>query len=144
MSNDMKLCIKKLAKDAILPTRANKGDAGCDLYSYEDATIEAYSKVVVGTKIAIKFPTGHYGKISSRSGLSAKNSIEVGAGTVDIAYTGEIRVVLYNHSDTPYTVKKGDRIAQLILIKISTPDIVEVEELDVTERGAGGFGSSGK
>ena len=88
-------------------------------------------------------PEGHYGRVAPRSGLAVKNFIDVGAGVIDCDYRGALGVVLFNHSADDFHIKPGDRIAQLIIEKISTPDVVEVDDLDETARGAGGFGSTG-
>ena len=95
------------------------------------------------TGLSISFPAGLYAKIAPRSGLALKKFIDVGAGVVDSDYRGEVGVVLFNHGDQDFVVKMGDRIAQLILEKIDTPPVEEVQALDNTVRGAGGFGSTG-
>lgn len=84
------------------------------------------------------------GRIAPRSGLASKNFIDTGAGVIDADYRGQVKVLLFNHADTDYAIKEGDRIAQLILERIVTPDVVEVQELEESVRGAGGFGSTGK
>lgn len=95
------------------------------------------------TDIQIELPSGCYGRVAPRSGLAAKNFIDVGAGVIDEDYRGNVGVILFNHSTVPFEVKKGDRIAQLICEQIFYPSIEEVETLSITERGAGGFGSTG-
>lgn len=140
----MSLHVKKLSPNAILPTLATPGSAGYDLYSAYDVTIAPWSHQLVPTDIAVAIPTGHYGRIASRSGLSLKFGLEVGAGVCDESYRGPVGVVLRNFSDNPYQIKKGDRVAQFILEKISVLPIEEVSTLDETERSAGGFGSSGR
>lgn len=112
-------------------------------YSAYDYTIPAHGKQVAMTDIQIELPTGCYGRVAPRSGLAAKNFIDVGAGVIDEDYRGNVGVVLFNHADVPFEVKKGDRIAQLICEQIFYPQIVEVQELGETARGAGGFGSTG-
>lgn len=99
--------------------------------------------MVVKTDIQIELPEGCYGRIAPRSGLAAKNFIDVGAGVVDEDYRGNLGVVLFNHSDVEFAIAKGDRIAQLICEKIFYPQLEEVKTLSETERGAGGFGSTG-
>lgn len=139
----MSLLVKKLAQDALIPNKQTDGSAGYDLFSYNDYELRTSpSRVLIETKIAITVPKGTYGRIAPRSGLSCKH-IHVGAGVIDRDYTGEIKVLLYNLNDTPYHIKKGDRIAQLILEKIETCQVEEVEELSSSDRGAGGFGSTG-
>ncbi|CAI5973542.1 unnamed protein product [Closterium sp. NIES-65] len=98
---------------------------------------------LVKTDLAVAIPLGTYARVAPRSGLALKHSINVGGGVVDYDYRGNVGVILFNHSDNDFPVKAGDRVAQLILERIVTPDVVEVEELDETTRGAGGFGSTG-
>lgn len=88
-------------------------------------------------------PSGHYGRVAPRSGLAVKNSIDTGAGVIDEDYRGNVGVLLFNHSDVDFQINRGDRIAQLVLEKIITPTVVEVDSLDETERNTGGFGSTG-
>jgi dUTP pyrophosphatase len=140
--------MEKMEDRAFLPTKNNVDDAGYDLAAYETGTIEPWSKAVVGLRIKIAIPSGYYGRIASRSGLSVKNDIEVGAGVIDCGYQDEVKVVLRNFSDNPYTYHAGDRIAQLILSPYATVPIKQVNKIsDVTGktvRGLGGFGSTGK
>ncbi len=137
------LLVKKLSENATIPTRATKDSAGYDLHSAIDIIVRAKGKGLVKTDIAIKIPEGCYAHIFGRSGVSWKSHIGIGAGVIDRDYTGNVGIVLFNHSDEDFIVKVGDRIAQLILEKISTPDVVEVDSLDKTERGTSGFGSTG-
>lgn len=97
----------------------------------------------IKTDISISFPHGLYARVAPRSGLAWKNSIDVGAGVIDVDYRGTVGVILFNHSDVEFKIAAGDRVAQLILEHIYTPEVVEVEDLDETERNAGGFGSTG-
>eukprot|EP00049_Salpingoeca_infusionum_P022524 m.7337 g.7337 ORF g.7337 m.7337 type:complete len:170 (-) comp5235_c0_seq2:267-776(-) len=138
------LRVKKLTELATVPTRGSALAAGYDLYSAYDIEIPAQGKAIVKTDIAIAIPDGCYGRVAPRSGLSAKHHIDVGAGVIDGDYRGNVGVVLFNLAQTAYQVKKGDRVAQLVLERIFTPDVVEVAELEETERGEGGFGSTGK
>lgn len=108
-----------------------------------DYVVPPQGKQVVLTDVQIELPHGCYGRIAPRSGLAAKNFIDVGAGVVDEDYRGNLGVVLFNHATTAFEVKQGDRIAQLICEKIFYPEIEEVKSLNETERGAGGFGSTG-
>ncbi|KAL1513278.1 hypothetical protein ABEB36_002704 [Hypothenemus hampei] len=133
----------KIVKEAFAPTKGSMKAAGYDLKSAEDIDIPARGKALVSTGIKIELPVGCYGRIAPRSGLAVKNFIDVGAGVVDEDYRGELKVVLFNHSDEDFNVKKGDRIAQLICEKIYYPELQEVEELSDTVRGEGGFGSTG-
>ena len=141
----MTLKVKKLCYDAIVPTRGSDGAVGYDLYSSEDATVPCQAgRALVGTGITIVLPPGVYGRVAPRSGLAVKHCINVGAGVIDPDYTGEIKVVLFNHGVEDFEIKKGDRIAQLILERCETPIIKEIGLLDETLRGSDGFGSTGK
>lgn len=139
----MKLLIKKLSENAQIPTRASPGSVGYDLYSIEDMHILPYQRGIVCTGIAATIPMGVYGRIAPRSGLAVKHGVQTGAGVIDPDYTGELKVILFNHGSEKFEIKKGDRIAQLILEKCETPLIDEVEEIKDTQRGTRGFGSSG-
>lgn len=136
--------IKKLNINAKIPTRANPNDAGADLYSIESLVIPPLSRGIVKTGIVLEIPESYYGRIAPRSGLAAKYGIDVLAGVIDSSYRGEIGVVLFNSdSSNSFTVNMGDRIAQLIIESHYNPVFVEVLELTETNRGEGGFGSSG-
>ena len=118
--------------------------AGYDLMSVAETVVPSKGKALISTGIAMAIPVGNYGRIAPRSGLAAKNFIDVGAGVIDSDYRGEVKVLLFNFSDTDFKISKGDRIAQLIVEKYTRTDIEEVEgDLDATERGEGGFGSTG-
>jgi dUTP pyrophosphatase len=138
------LRIKRLTLEATLPTRASPGSVGYDLYSMENMKINACERGIVSTGICATIPHGVYGRIAPRSGLSVKHGIQTGAGVIDPDYTGELKVILFNHGSESFEIKQGDRIAQLILEKCETPLIEEVDELKETKRGERGFGSSGK
>jgi len=140
---DTKLLIAKLSENATLPTRGSPLSAGYDLYSAEDVEVPARGKGLVKTDLQIKVPHGTYGRVAPRSGLALKHHIDIGAGVVDEDYRGNVGVVMFNHADTVFTVKKGDRIAQLVCEKIVYPDIEVLESLDDTDRGSNGFGSTG-
>ncbi|KAK3424791.1 hypothetical protein EUGRSUZ_F01560 [Eucalyptus grandis] len=135
--------VKKLSEKAVLPSRASPLSAGYDLSSAAEAKVPARGKALVPTDLSVAIPEGTYARIAPRSGLAWKHSIDVGAGVIDADYRGPVGVILFNHSDVDFEVKAGDRIAQLIIEKIMTPDVVEVEDLDSTLRGEGGFGSTG-
>ncbi|EFJ25556.1 hypothetical protein SELMODRAFT_232059 [Selaginella moellendorffii] len=139
----MSLLVKKLSACAILPSRGSALAAGYDLSSAYDSVVPARGKALIQTDLSVAIPEGTYGRIAPRSGLAWKHSIDVGAGVIDADYRGPLGVILFNHSDTEFSIKAGDRIAQLILEKIVTPPVLEVEDLDLTVRGAGGFGSTG-
>lgn len=135
--------VKKLSEKAVLPTRGSSLSAGYDLSSAVDSKVPARGKALIPTDLSIAVPEGTYARIAPRSGLAWKHSIDVGAGVIDADYRGPVGVILFNHSDVDFEVKLGDRIAQLIIEKIVTPEVVEVEDLDSTVRGEGGFGSTG-
>ncbi|ROT37318.1 dUTP pyrophosphatase [Sodiomyces alkalinus F11] len=137
------LLVKKLSDKARLPTRGSAFAAGYDLYAAKETTIPARGKALVDTDIAISVPAGTYGRIAPRSGLAAKHFIDTGAGVIDADYRGQVKVLLFNHSDTDFSVAEGDRVAQLVIERIYTPEVVEVAELEESVRGAGGFGSTG-
>jgi len=140
----MSLGVKKLSFDAVMPTRGSDRSVGYDLYSSEDAIIPCQAgRALVGTGITIVLPDGVYGRVAPRSGLAVKHCINVGAGVIDPDYTGEIKVVLFNHGEADFEIKKGDRIAQLVLERCETPPIEEISIVEDTERGSGGFGSTG-
>ncbi|XP_053318243.1 deoxyuridine 5'-triphosphate nucleotidohydrolase, mitochondrial [Spea bombifrons] len=134
----------KLSENAFTPTRGSVRAAGYDLYSAYDYIIPSMDKVVVKTDIQICVPSGCYGRVAPRSGLAAKYFIDVGAGVIDEDYRGNVGVVLFNFGKDTFEVKKGDRVAQLICEQIVYPELDEVKILDDTERGAGGFGSTGQ
>jgi dUTP pyrophosphatase len=142
------LLIQKLMKTAIIPTKNNDLDAGYDLYAFDSVVIPPWGKALVSTQISIAVPPGTYGRIASRSGLSVKNDLEVGAGVIDRGYTGEVKVVLRNFSDNEYRVERGDKIAQLILENCKQCPVKEVKNISEivghSTRGSLGFGSSGK
>lgn len=140
----MRLRFSRLSEHATAPTRGSARAAGYDLYSAYDYTVPPMEKAIVKTDIQIALPSGCYGRIAPRSGLAAKYFIDVGAGVIDEDYRGNVGVVLFNFGKEKFEVKKGDRIAQLICERIFYPEIEEVQVLDDTERGAGGFGSTGK
>ena len=133
----------RISSNAHAPTKGSPFAAGYDLYSAVDVTIAAHDKAIIPTDLKVAVPPGTYGRVAPRSGLAAKSFIDVGAGVVDEDYRGPLGVVLFNHANADFEVKQGDRIAQLICEKIVYPELVEVEDLDQTERGEGGFGSTG-
>lgn len=139
-------CILRFAKltdHAFAPVKGSVKAAGFDLKSAYDTVVPARGKAIVKTDLQIELPEGCYGRIAPRSGLAAKNFIDIGAGVVDEDYRGNLGVVMFNHADVDFNVAKGDRIAQLICERIFYPELVEAESLTETERGSGGFGSTG-
>lgn len=137
------LLVKLLTSDATLPSRGSSLSAGHDLYASADISVPARGKALVSTGISIAVPVGTYGRIAPRSGLAAKHSIDTGAGVIDADYRGEVKVLLFNYGDSDFAVAKGDRIAQLILEKVHMGNVRQVDDLEATTRGAGGFGSTG-
>lgn len=138
-----KLLVKKLYKDAIVPKRQTEGSAGYDICSYNDYIIPSNTKQLIDTGISFTVPEGTYGQIAPRSGLSCKGT-HIGAGVIDRDYTGHVKVLLFNlNNDDDIIINKGDRVAQLLLKRISVCEVEEVDELSSTDRGSGGFGSTG-
>lgn len=143
----MNIKIKKLKDNAVVPTRGSKYAAGADLYSAEnDLYIEDRQTVMIGTGIAMEIPEGYVGLVYARSGLACKEGLAPAnkVGVIDSDYRGEIKVALYNQSGEKKLVKKGERIAQIVIAPFLAPEFTEVNELDETDRGEGGFGSTGK
>ena len=141
------ILVTKLVSDAVIPTYAKPGDAGADLYSISDVILKPGERALVKTGIAIALPDGFVGLVHPRSGLALKNGISVvnTPGTIDSGYRGEIGVVLINHDLTEsFSVKVGDRIAQLVIQKFETGVFKTVSELPTSERASGGYGSTGK
>ncbi|WP_297189149.1 dUTP diphosphatase [uncultured Corynebacterium sp.] len=141
-----KLAIKRLDPDLPLPQRAHADDAGIDLHSAENVTLQPGERALVSTGIAMAIDTGYVGLIHPRSGLAAKKGLSIvnTPGTIDSGYRGEIKVCLVNTDRSEaISIARGDRIAQLLIQKIELPVVVEVDELDETERGEGGYGSTG-
>jgi len=132
-----------LSPGAIAPTRGSAGAAGYDLYANEAVTIGDTEFTPVNTGVSVAIPPGYYGRIAPRSGLAAKHGIIIGGGVIDEDYRGELKVLM-SCLQGLYDVSRGDRIAQLILEKITTPELEIVTSLDDTDRGSGGFGSTGK
>jgi dUTP pyrophosphatase len=126
-----------------LPAYQHPGDAGADLIAGERVVIPPRGRALVGTGIRLELPEGHAGLIWPRSGLAVKKGIDCGAGVVDSHYRGEIKVLLFNHSDEPFQVEPGDRIAQILIQKVETVKFVAADSLNSTARGGGGFGSTG-
>ena len=138
-----KLQIKKLYPDAILPARQTCDSAGYDISSYDNYVIPPHGKQLIDTGISFTVPKGTYGQLAARSGMSCKGT-HVGAGVIDRDYTGHVKVLLFNlNNEEDIAINKGDRVAQLILKNIQTPEVEEVEELSLTSRGSSGFGSTG-
>jgi dUTP diphosphatase len=141
----MKLKIKKLKSDAILPSYAREGDAGLDLFAAAQIVLAPGKSALVPTGIAVELPPGTEAQVRPRSGLALKHSLTVlnTPGTVDEGYRGEVGVILINHGASPFTVEPGMKIAQMVVSPRIQVDVEEVAELNDTQRGAGGFGSTG-
>ena len=143
----MTLRFRRLSAAARPPAQAHEGDAGYDLHAAEAVTIGPGERASVATGIAVAIPAGQAGLVVPRSGLAARNGISVvnAPGLIDSGFRGELRVLLLNTDRSePFSVEPGDRIAQLVLVDVDTPELEEVAELDETARGAGGFGSTGR
>ena len=132
-----------LDEGAIMPHRAHSADAGYDLFSREDAVIHPSSGGVFDTGVHVAIPEGYVGFLKSKSGLNVKHSIQ-SEGVIDSGYTGSIHVKLFNHGSRSIKIEKGQKISQLVILPIITPELELVEALEDTERGTGGFGSTGK
>ena len=142
----MTLQVRRLDERAQLPSRAYPGDAGFDLYALDDGVLAPGERASIRTGIAVEIPDGQAGLVLPRSGLAARHGIAIvnAPGLIDSGYRGEIRVLLLNTDRAAsFAFSSGERIAQLVLVRIETPEVVEVDELATSERGAGGFGSSG-
>jgi dUTP pyrophosphatase len=137
------LRFRKLHESARLPTRGSRFAAGLDLYSVEELTIEAGQRALAGTGLSVAIPEGFYGRVAPRSGLAIEHGLDVLAGVIDSDYRGEIRCALINHGSEPVLIEVGQRVAQLIIEAIATPEPTWADELEETARGAGGFGSTG-
>jgi dUTP pyrophosphatase len=140
------LRIRRLHERARVPSQAYPGDAGLDLHAIETAVLAPGERASIRTGIALEIPEGQAALVLPRSGLAARHGIALvnAPGLIDAGYRGEIRVLLLNTDRRePFEVSQGDRIAQLVLVRVEAPEIEELEELAVSERGAGGFGSSG-
>ena len=142
----MSLRVRRLHPDATLPTRAHAGDAGLDLYALDGATLGPGERASLGTGIAVEIPVGQAGLVLPRSGLAHRNGIALvnAPGLIDSGYRGEVRVLLLNTDPAErFELRAGDRIAQLVLVQVELSETVEVSELEPSQRGLGGFGSSG-
>ncbi|MFP5225113.1 MAG: dUTP diphosphatase [Actinomycetota bacterium] len=143
----MKIPIKRVHPDAVIPSRAHPGDAGADLVSVESVKLAPGERTSIGTGIAIALPEGWAALVTPRSGLAAKHGIGVvnGPGLIDAGYRGEIRVLLVNHDPVEtFEIEVGMRVAQLVFIPVPEVDFCEVDELPASVRGEGGFGSTGR
>lgn len=141
----MTLRFKRIHPDAVLPAYAHPSDAGMDLRSVAELTIAPGGRALVPTGLVVLLPPLYEAQVRPRSGLALKHGVTVlnAPGTVDSGYRGEIGVILANFGAEPFVVKVGDKIAQLVIAPVTQPEVVETETVDETDRGAGGFGSTG-
>src|SRR3989344_991251 len=135
--------IKKLVGDAVVPKYANPGDAGMDFFANEEVIIKPNQRKLVNTGISMAIPLGYVGLIWDKSGIASKHGIKTMAGVIDSSYRGEIKILLHNLSAEEFKIEKGTKIAQMLIQPVEQKAIVEVESLDDTKRGTGGFGSTG-
>lgn len=141
----MTLPFKRIHPDAVMPAYAHPSDAGMDLRSVAELTLGAHSRALVPTGLVVLLPPLYEAQVRPRSGLALKHGITVlnTPGTIDSGYRGEIGVILFNTTDSDFVIRKGDRIAQLVIAPVTQPAIEETDCLDETDRGSGGFGSTG-
>lgn len=140
----MKLKIKKIHPDAKIPHYAHAGDAGFDLFVPESVTLEAQERKSIPLGLAVEIPDGYAGLLLDKSGLSHKHGLKSFGGVIDSGYRGEIHAGIMNLGDKPYTLEKGHKIIQMLIMPVQFVDIEETDELSSSERGEGAFGSSGK
>ena len=141
----MTLRFKKVHPDAVLPSYAHPSDAGMDVRSVEDMVLAPGRRALVHTGLVMLLPPGYEAQVRPRSGLALKSGVTVlnTPGTIDSGYRGEVGVILINLGDVDFTVRKGDKVAQLVIAPVTQPEIAEADAVDETDRGAGGFGSTG-
>lgn len=141
-----RLAVRRLHDDAVVPAYAHGGDAGLDLTSVEEVVLAPGARAAVPTGLAVAIPHGWVGLVHPRSGLAMRHGVTVtnAPGTIDAGYRGEVRVLLVNLGDAEVTLAAGERVAQLVLQRVGQAEVVEVDELDDTARGSGGFGSTGR
>lgn len=140
-----KVLVKRIHPDAVMPSYAHEGDAGVDLYSVEDLTLQSGERKLVPTGIQLSFPRGYEAQVRPKSGLALKQGLSVlnTPGTVDHGYRGEVGVIVVNLGHEQVEIKKGTKVAQMIFNKIEEAEFEEAQDLDETRRGEGGFGSTG-
>ena len=141
----MTLRFRKTRPDAVLPSYAHPSDAGMDVRSVDDLTIAPGKRALVHTGLVMLLPPMYEAQVRPRSGLALKSGVTVlnTPGTIDSGYRGEVGVILANFGEADFQVRKGDKIAQIVIAPVTQPEIVETTEVDETDRGAGGFGSTG-
>ena len=139
----MELHLKKLNHTATLPTYANPNDAGMDIYCSESTTVPPHSRTLIPTGIAMAIPENYVGLIWDKSGISSKHGLTTLAGVIDSSYRGEIKIVIHNLTNQHYQFETGKKVAQMLIQPIHQPKLIEVKELNQTQRNTGGFGSTG-
>ena len=139
------LKFKKAHPEAIIPKFARGGDAGLDIHALEDNLLHPADHMLIKTGLKMQLPPGHEAQVRPRSGLALKNKITLlnSPGTIDSGYRGELGVIMINHGNETFKINKGDRIAQLVIAEHESPEIQEVNDLEDSERGEGGFGHTG-
>jgi dUTP diphosphatase len=142
----VRVLVRRLDAALPMPARAHDGDAGLDLYAAEAVTIEPGARALVPTGIALAIPPGYAGFVLPRSGLALRHGVtQLNApGLIDAGYRGEVKVLLVNHDRAAAAIARGDRIAQLVIQRVEPVELIEVDELPASDRGAGGFGSTGR
>jgi len=141
----MTLAFRRIHPDAALPAYAHPGDAGMDVRSVADMVVPAHGRALVPTGLVMLLPPMYEAQVRPRSGLALKHGVTVlnTPGTIDAGYRGEVGVILFNSGDEDFQVRKGDKVAQIVIAPVTRPEIVETDVVDETDRGAGGFGSTG-
>jgi len=139
----MTIKIKKLNQEATLPRYAKEHDAGMDLFSNETLSLQPNERKLISTGISMAIPKGYVGLIWDKSGLASKHGLKTMAGVIDSGYRGEIKILVHNLSNKPYTIESGNKVAQMLIQPVEQKQLLEVSELDETNRGEGGFGSAG-
>lgn len=141
----MTLAFKRIHPEAVLPAYAHESDAGMDVRSVAEVVIPARGRALVPTGLVVLLPPNYEAQVRPRSGLALKSGITVlnTPGTIDAGYRGEIGVILFNTTDTDFAVHKGDRVAQIVIAPVTRVEVIETDSVEETDRGAGGFGSTG-
>ncbi len=139
----MTIKIKKLHQDAVVPRYAKEHDAGMDFYASESLVLQPGERRLVSTGIAMAIPSGYVGLIWDKSGIATKHGLKTMAGVIDAGYRGEIRILVHNLGNEEFVVEKGNKVAQMLIQPVEQREVMEVEKLDSTDRGEGGFGSTG-
>ncbi len=139
----VKVKVKKLKEEAIVPAYAHEGDAGMDLFSTEDYVILSGKRQLVSTGISMELPEGYFASIRGKSGLAYKKGICILGGVIEWTYRGEYGVIVLNTGEENFEIKRGDKVAQVVIAPVAKAEIEKVEELSKTVRGDSGFGSTG-